>query len=95
MSNPIRLKQSEPFAPDKINESDQGFEIIMPDGMGNFVSEVQDDFGDVQEVHFGKMPLDEVFAKQPPKKRIRAIEKARATKKRRKANKLAKKARKK
>ncbi len=95
MNDPIRLKQSESFDPDKINESDQGFEIIMPESTGNFIPTVQDDFGDVQEVQFGKMPLDEVFAKQPPKKRIRAIEKARATKKRRKANKLAKKARKK
>lgn len=95
MNDLIRLRQSEQFNTNKINESDQGFEIIMPESTGNFIPTVHDDFGDVQEVQFGKMPLDEVFAKQPPKKRIRAIEKAKATKKRRKANKAAKKARKK
>ncbi len=90
MSDKISLK---PKQPDALQPGD-GYEIIMPE-----VSQpspiVIEDFGDIQEVHFGKMPLSEVFAKQPAKKRIRQIEKAKAKTKRRKANKAAKQSRKK
>ena len=91
MSDKISLK---PKQPDALQPGD-GYEIIMPEVSFQPSPIGIEDFGDIQEVHFGKMPLSEVFAKQPAKKRIRQIEKAKAKTKRRKANKAAKQSRKK
>lgn len=90
MSEKISLK---PKQPDALQDGD-GFKIIMPE-VSQPIPMPVDDFGDVQEVHFGKIPINEVFAKQPAKKRIRQVEKAKAKTKRRKQNKAAKQSRKK
>ena len=81
-------------APLDLQDGD-GFKIVMPEISLAAHNTVNEDFRDVYEAQYGKMPLSEVFAKQPAKKRILAIEKAKATKKRRKANKAAKQSRKK